>query len=262
MKRIKLCALVASLLVAMLLPKSQWARTTGSPVQNTTVTAEQIIDRYVQALGGAQAIQKITSRISKGNVEILGAGATGTIEFYEKAPNKQMHLLTVPDLFTSYGGFNGSSGWGFDQEKKKPTELKGKELESLRVDSEFYKPIRIKEQFPQITLKGEEKIQFRDGPRQTYVLEAKSAAGNSRKMYFDTETGLLIRQDTQDTSEEGKVPAREFFLDYKNVDGVMVPFTIRHTQGGATMILRFSEVKQNVPIDDSKFDPPGAKAKS
>src|SRR5205085_9021171 len=117
-------------------------------------------------------------------------------------------------------------------------------------------------QCPQITLKGEEKIQFRDGPRQTYVLEAKAAAGNSRKMYFDTETGLLIRQDTQDTSEEGKVPVREFFLDYKNVDGVMVPFTIRHTEGGATMILRFSEVKQNVPIDDSKFDPPGAKAKS
>ena len=258
MKGIKLCVLVASLLVAMLLPKSQWATTTGSPIQNTTVTAEQVIDRYVQALGGAPAIQKITSRVSKGSVEILGAGATGTIEFYEKAPNKQMHLLTVPNVFTSYGGFNGSSGWGFDQEKKQPTELKGKELENLRADSEFYKPIRIKEQFPKITLKGEEKIPFRDGPRQTYVLEAKPAAGNSRKLYFDTETGLLIRQDT---SDEGNVAMREFYLDYKNVDGVMVPFTIRQTAEGVTMILRFSEVKQNIPIDDSKFNPPGAKAK-
>jgi outer membrane lipoprotein-sorting protein len=261
MKRIEL-SILATMLAAILLPTLQSAATIGVSPQTQTPTAEQIVDRYVQALGGAAAIQKITSRTSKGTVEIVGVGATGTIEYYEKAPNKQMHLLTVPDVFTSYGGFNGSMGWSFDQEKNKPTELKGKDLESLKADSEFYKSIRIKDQSSRITFKGEEKIQFRDGPRQTYVVEAKPETGNSRKMYFDTETGLLIRQDTQDSTSEGKVPVREFYLDYKNVDGVMVPFTIRHAEEGVTMILRFSEVKQNAPIDDSKFDPPATKAKS
>jgi outer membrane lipoprotein-sorting protein len=244
-----------------MLPTIEPAATICPSCQTQPPTAEQIIDRYVEALGGVAAIQKITSRVSKGTVEIVGSGATGTIEFYEKAPNKQMHLLTVPDVFTSFGGFNGNTGWGFDPEKKKPTELKGKDLESLRADSEFYKPIRIKQPSSKITLKGEEKIPFRDGPRQTYVVEAKPEKGNSKKLYFDTETGLLIRQDTQESSSDGKASVREFYLDYKNVDGVMVPFTVRHAEEGVTMILRFSEVKQNGAIDDSKFDPPGAKAK-
>lgn len=261
MKRINR-SILAAMLVAMLSPAFQPVATAGLVPQGQTPTADQIIDRYVEALGGAAAIQKITSRISRGTVEILGSGASGTIEFYEKAPNKQMHLLTVPDLFTSYGGFNGTIGWGFDQEKKKATELKGKDLESLKVDSEFYKAIQIKVPTSKLTFKGEEKIQFRDGPRQTYVVEAKPETGNSRKMYFDTESGLLIRRDTQDSSSEGKVPVREFYLDYKNVDGVMVPFTIRHVEEGVTMILRFTEVKQNAAIDDQKFDPPGPRAKS
>ena len=261
MERIKR-SILAVMLGAMLSPVVQPAVSTGLVPQGQTPSVDQIIDRYVEVLGGAAAIQKITSRVSKGTVEIVGTGATGTIEFYEKAPNKQMHLLTVPDVFTSYGGFNGTIGWGFDQEKKKPTELKGKDLESLKVDSEFYKAIRIKVPTSKLTLKGEEKIQFRDGPRQTYVVEAKPETGNSRKMYFDTETGLLIRQDTQDSSSEGKTSVREFYLDYKNVDGVMVPFTIRHVEEGVTMILRFTEVKQNAPIEDQKFDPPGPKVKS
>lgn len=261
MKKTKIIAIAIIGISALTAPPKAQQRTAENAYAQTQAeampTVDQLIDKYVQALGGKAAIQKVNSRISKGTVEVVGMNAGGTAELYEKAPDKQMHVLVVPELINSYGGYNGKVGWGFDEEKGKASELKDKELETLRLDSEFYKPIKIKEQFAKITLKGAEKIQFRDGPRDTFVIEAKPANGSSRKMYFDKQTGLLIRQDTQESSDEaGKMAVREFYLDYKSVDGVMVPFTIRHSQGGTIIIIRLNDVKQNVAIDDSKFDLP------
>jgi outer membrane lipoprotein-sorting protein len=119
--------------------------------------------------------------------------------------------------------------------------------------------LNLKTRYQKLTLKGVELIQYRDGTRETHVIEATPAKGSAERLYFDTQNGLLIRRDTMEESEEGKVPIREFLLDYKDVDGVKVPFTSRQGQGKVILIYRFTEIKHNVAIEDARFNKPELK---
>ena len=100
--------------------------------------------------------------------------------------------------------------------------------------------------------KGKQKV----GDREAYVIVATPAAGSPEKWYFDTQTGLLIRTDSERESPEGKVPVEAYLEDYKEIDGVKLPFTLRQVLPAFSIIIKISEVKHNVPIEDSKFDKP------
>lgn len=218
----------------------------------TTPTADQIIDNYVAAIGGKAAIEKITSRVSKGTAEVVGLAEKGTVEVYEKAPDKICTILKVPGVGARAWGFNGTMGWAFNPESGKIEERTGKDLVAAKTEADFYQPLKLREHYSKLSVKGVEKIQYREGPRETYVIEATNPSGEVEKLYFDTTSALLIRHDTW----EDKLPIREFLLDYTEVDGVKVPFTSRQAEGRNILILRFTEVKQNVAIDEARFNKP------
>jgi outer membrane lipoprotein-sorting protein len=103
--------------------------------------------------------------------------------------------------------------------------------------------------FPKIELKGREKV----GAAEGFVLEATPEHGSAHRFTFDAKTGLLIRETY---SINGGEPDHELqYDDYKEVDGIRVPFTYR-CSGGDNWTVRLMEVKNNAPIDDAKFDPP------
>src|SRR3989441_8892439 len=77
-------------------------------------TADQIVDKYVQAIGGKAAIEKQTSRVSKGSFEIPAFGASGTAEVYEKAPNKSAAFINIPGFGVVQEGFDGKTAWAQD----------------------------------------------------------------------------------------------------------------------------------------------------
>lgn len=219
-------------------------------------SVDEILERYIKALGGKAAIEKITTRVSRGTVEIPSEGASGTVELYEKAPNKRSLTIVVPNLFSTRQVFDGTNQWVQDAGETKVRQIKGADLESYKRGADFYRGLRLRELYTKLTLKGSEKIQVRDGARETYVIEAAVSQGKPDKLYFDKETGLLLRTDSVEKTEDGNQDTREYTLDYKEVDGVKVPFTIRYVTAEGPLIIRLTEVKQNVELNDSVFSKP------
>ena len=216
-------------------------------------TADQILEKYVQTLGGKAALEKITSTASKGTFEIPAFGATGSAEMWEKAPNKTALKLDIPGFGLVLEGFNGTVAWSQDPQSGL-REKTGAELAATKLDADFYKPLRLKQLYPKIAVKGKEKV----GDKDMYVLTATPAEGSPETWYFDVATGLLARMDLERESPQGKMAVQVFQEDYKEVDGIKIPHTVRQVTSAFTIIIKLEEVKHNVAVDETKFNKPVA----
>ncbi len=216
-------------------------------------SVDQILNKYVRALGGKAAIKKQTSRVSKGTFEIAAFGATGSAEIYEKAPNKTASVVNVAGFGVVQEGFDGKAGWAVDPQNG-ARDKTGAELASAKLDAEFLKPVKIKQLYPKIVVKGKDKV----GDKVVYVLEATPVESSVETWYFDTQTGLILRQDMERESAQGKQSVQSFLDDYRDVDGVKIPFKLRQVTSAFTIDIKIEEVKHNVPIDDAKFNKPAA----
>jgi zinc protease len=217
-----------------------------------TPTVDQIISKYVQAIGGAASNQKLTSRVVKGAFVINDAqNLSGAFEAYGKAPNKALVILNFPNVGVIREGYDGVIGWSQEPEEGVRV-MTGAELASAKVDSDFYKDTHLREVFPKLIFKGAEKV----GDILTHKLEGVSKDGYSETMYFAVESGLLVRTDSIEESPSGKRVAEIHYEDYREVDGIKMPFTAHHRSTELTLTFRINEVKHNVPIEDDKFEKP------
>ena len=216
-------------------------------------TIDQILDKYVAALGGKAAIEKITSTASKGTFDIAAFGATGNAEVWEKAPNKTALKLDIPGFGIVQEGFNGTVAWSQDPQSGL-REKTGTELAATKLDADFYKPIRLKQLYPKMTVKGKGKV----GEADAYLVEATPAEGAAETWYFDAASGLITKMDLERDSPQGKMAVQVFSEDYKAVDGVKVAHTIRQVTPAFTIIIKLDEIKHNVPVDDAKFNKPAS----
>ncbi|HZS08204.1 MAG TPA: hypothetical protein VFD58_25440 [Blastocatellia bacterium] len=227
-------------------PPSAKAAETKSAVAQPTL--EQILDKYVRAIGGKAAVQAPTSRVMKGAITVPAIDAKGTIEIYAKAPNKELTEVSSSVIGTSRTGFNGTVAWAEENGEVKELAV------FPRREADFYLPIKLRELFPKIELRGKEKISNAEAWR----LEAPRG-GNPKRWYFDAQTGLLLRTEVRNA--EGKLIRSEDYEDYRAIDGIRIPFTLRGTdENEIEFIIKFSEVRHNVPIDDAKFEKPAPKS--
>lgn len=217
-------------------------------------TADQIIEKYVQAIGGKAAIEKVTSRITKGTIEIPAMGANGTTESYAKAPNKFMNVAEISGLGAFQQGYTGTVAWSQDPFSGL-RDLTGGELSMVKREADLHGDLKIKEHYPKLVVKGKEKV----GEREAYLVEGTTAEGSVEKLYFDTQTGFVIRKDVELDSPMGKTPTEFYLEDYKEVDGLKIPFTIRQSTPQVSFTIKITDVKHNVAIDDAKFNKPAAK---
>lgn len=231
-------------------PKPETKAPEAKPVE-VMPTIDQILDKFIQALGGKAAIEKLTSRVSKGTMEVVTFGVTGSTEIYAKAPNKYLLISEFPDYGLVKRAFDGTIAWSQDPQSGL-TDITGPPLAAVKRSADFYRNIKIKELYPQATIKGKEKV----GDREAYVIEVVPDEGGLDKMYFDATTGLLISAQAERERPEGRIRTESQFEDYRDVDGVKLPFTIRETNPNLSLILRLSEIKHNVPIEDAKFSKP------
>jgi hypothetical protein len=219
----------------------------------TLPTVDQILDKYVQALGGKEALEKQTSRSSKGTFELPAMGATGTFAGEEKAPNKSLRVIEITGLGKLDGGYDGKVAWSRDPIQGL-REMSGAELVMTKIDAEFYQPLKMKELYKKLEVKGKEKV----GSADAFVVEATPSEGNPLKLYFDASTGLLIRQDAETETPQGKLPTESLFEDYRVVDGVRLPFVLKMNTPAFGWVIKVEEYKHNVAIDDAKFNKPAA----
>jgi zinc protease len=214
-------------------------------------TVDQILENYIKAIGGKDASMKVTSRVEKGSLEIAAMGVNAPIEIYAKAPNKTLFSLDVPSFGVIQEGFDGTAAWALEPQGGLRDKT-GTELAESKLDGQFHKNLRLKELYPKLEVVGVESV----GGRDAYIVVGTPAGGSPEKMFFDKENGLLVRHDVERDSPQGRSPAQQFLTDYKEVDGVKVPHTVRMVGAMGEMTIKITEVKQNVPIDDAKFNKP------
>ena len=216
-------------------------------------TVEQINEKYVKAIGGKAAIEKLTSRSVKGTIELTPMGLKGTTESYAKAPNKLANRATLEGIGDFLEGFDGTTGWRQNPMAGFLT-LSGTELAFMKREAEFHGDLKFKELYPKAVVKGKQKL----GEREVYVIEATPAEGSPEQLYYDVQTGLLARRDFVAESPDGTLPTESYLEDYKEVDGVKLPFTMRQTNSAYSITIKFTEVKHNVQVDDAKFNKPAS----
>lgn len=227
------------------------AQTPAAKPKADLPSPEQIINKFVQAIGGKAATEKISSRQATGTFELAAMGVSAPVEMAAKAPNKTVMTIDIAGFGTIQRGYNGTMGWE-NNPQTGVRELSGSELTQMKIGADFYRDIKIMQLFPKLTVKGVEKVNGNDA----YVVDATSADGFTETMYFDTQSGLLVRSDIEADTPQGKMKVTSYISDYRDVDGVKVPFTIKQTTPTIEFVIKLDSVKHNVAIDDAKFNKP------
>lgn len=223
----------------------------GASAQEKLPTVQQVLDRYVTALGGKAAIQKVKSRITTGTFELPEDGITGVVTFYAKAPNKRRYTLDVPGVGQIDQCFDGTAGWA-NNPQTGVRDLSAAELAQERISADFYAPLNIQATFSGLAVRGKEKV----GEQDAIVLEGKESTGGPRVMYFDAASGLLIRVTVVRESEGSQVTVENYLDDYRDVDGVKVPHRLIQVQPQFRIITQVTEVRNNAPVEEAVFAKP------
>jgi photosynthetic reaction center cytochrome c subunit len=224
-----------------------------APSASATANVDQILERYVTAAGGADAIRKMTSRAQKG---VIRANGTETpIEVLTKAPNQRLSI-THGANGDSLTAFDGTAGWmgGTTGGAHTARPMSALESASSALDAEFYLPLRLKELYPQLRRGRAELV---DGV-ECDVLNGTAQGRPPVRLYFERKTGLLTRLVRYTETPLGRNPVQVDYADYRAVNGVQIPhrWTLSRTNGRFT--IQIAETKANVAIDDAKFARPAS----
>ena len=220
------------------------------PAESTALPKpEELLDKYVAALGGAAAVEKITTRVQKGKLLAFG-GQSFAAEVYSKAPDKRVSVMHLKDG-DSVTAFDGQRGW-MSVPGRPAHMMSASENDSARLDADLHFPVHVKTMYSKFTVKSGEKIDGHD----TYLVEGREEGHPPLRLYFDTQTGLLLRLVRYAQSPLGLNPTQIDYADYREADGVKVPFRWTLSRPGNRFTIQVEEMKQNVPVDDGKFTAP------
>jgi hypothetical protein len=211
-------------------------------------TVEQVLDKYVTAVGGRPALEKVTSVSAKGTIEIVGFGVTGTIQLTQKAPDKSASTVDLAGIGVTREAFDGTTAWEESPQSGMRTKS-GLELAEARRNATFPRELKLATLYPKMTVTGREPVAARD----TIVIEAVPAEGPATRMFFDAESGLLVRQIMTRESPQGPIEVDATFSDFRAIDGVKRPFSIRQVTANFTAAIQLTEIKHNVAVDDGLF---------
>jgi hypothetical protein len=214
-------------------------------------TVQEILAKYVKAIGGREANEKIKSRVMSGTVEFAPMGLKGTFETYTAPESKSLTKMNIAGIGEMLEGMDGKTAWSVNPIQGS-REKSGAELAQAKMMANFYREVNLEKFFPKMELKGVEKV----GSKDTYVIVAAAEGVSPETWYFDTVSGMLLRTDMNVVSPEGVQPAKVFYEEMRTVDGVTVPVRIRTQVPAMEVIMTATELKHGVPIDESKFAKP------
>jgi hypothetical protein len=222
-------------------------------------TADQVLDNYLQALGGAQRLAGLTSFVATGSAIGYGdLGGNADFSLFAKSPNQRAIVISYKDTQrpSSVWSFDGRSGW-----IKTPRgllgeyELVGSELDGARFEAELLFPGRIKQALT--TWRGAATRSI--GDRDFAVVQGSGPRGFLATLYFDPKTNLLSRMVRYGPSPIGRMPTQIDYGDYRDVAGVKFPFEYKFTWLDGRYTAKLSKIETNVAIDATTFGRPSGK---
>ena len=247
-----------------LLPAGEYV-SNEKPAPRQLPTADQILAKYIDALGGEQAIRRVTSRVITATQDIP-TGPGGVIplpartERYQKAPNLVLNVYHT-DKYTISNGFDGSVSWAQNDRGRVTEAVKLEQIRAKR-SADSYEPLHLKQQYARMKVDGIEKV----NGRAAYVVIGYPEENIAERLYFDIQTGLLLRKSTIVPTGVGDSPFQTDYDDYRDTgSGVKYPFLIHMEPASGRLELithstiHVQKVQDNVAIDDAKFVKPVSK---
>jgi hypothetical protein len=220
-------------------------------------SVDQVLNKYLQAIGGAQNVAGITSFVAKGkSVGYRGFGGGGVVELSAQAPDKRATHITFPeypDRGVSVRTYDGRTGWIATPLAVVPKyELGGSERDGARLDAQLSFPAQIRQALTDLRVGPPTTI----GDKDVQVLQGNGPNGTLATLYFDDTSGLLVRLVRHGRSPIGRVPTQVDYADYREVGGIKFPFHWTFAWLDGRDNFEFSDVKLNVPIDAAAFGQP------
>ena len=239
------------------LPKAETVAT-GTPPGVPLPGVTEVLEHYIQALGGQAALNDVKTRIIR-TQPLNGQNSESKTVLYQKAPQSVL-LVSESPTYSLWVGFDGKRAWAQDSEHSYWGLLNTPQRNSIMRDSEFYQGSRIGSQYSNVKVTGKERI----GERETYIIAGTSPEQTSEEFFFDVQSGLLLRRHILEQTVFGGFQIQADFDDYREVGGVKMPFIVRWSSPGGAWgtktSLKILEVRQNEPIEDDKFDGPPPKS--
>ena len=228
-------------------PKPQVVRGTEPPAKPVLQPAEQLLDKYLAAVGGSAALEKISSRVEKGKITAMAREMS--IEVYAKAPDKRISIMHMPNG-ESITAFDGKQGWL--STAGHPHLMSAAENDAARIDADLRFASHLKSLYKKFVVAPGEKIDGHD----TYLVIGRSEGQPPLRLYLDKDSGLLLRLVRYAETPLGRNPTQIDYADYRDADGVKTPFRWTLSRPGNRFAIQIDQLQQNVPVEDAKFTAP------
>lgn len=235
----------------------EFKKTNENAENKPKITVDELMAKAIEAAGGEANWRKITSRVIVGDVDMIHQGVKGATTIYSKMPNKTATEMTFTAIGKTIGkGFEFFDGTGGEEIYTfAPVEkYSGKKLEDMRLGSDMLALLNWKTNYKTIEVKGTEKC----GDEECYVVEFTPEKGSKVTELYSTKTFLLMKRRgviSSSTSDQA-TPYSITFSDYREVDGIKIPFKMVSTNPGmGDIVTVVKSVKHNVEIDDKLFAP-------
>lgn len=221
------------------------------------IEIDELMQKAIDAIGGEANLRKLTSRVVEADLDMENQGVKGSMTSYSKAPNLSATETTMTALgkkvATGWDYFDGTAGeevYTFAPVEK----YAGKKLADVKIGADFYGPLNWKVNYKKAEVRGIKKV----GEEEAYVVALETENGTSATEYYSTKTFLLLKRDgfSASSTTQRQSPYTVFYSDYREVDGVKLPFkTVNNTISMGDIVTVVRKVKHNVALDDKLFAP-------
>lgn len=216
------------------------------------VDGAELMDAYIQALGGAEAMEKIDGRRSEGKMEIKALGMEGSVLLLQGKPDRFLMSMELKGIGKVETGSNGDVVWENSVVSGKRV-IEGEEREQAIRRMGLTADLHWRELYKSAKTVGEGKV----GDRDVWIVELTPVDdGKPQTNYFDKETHLLLRMKATLKTPMGDIAIDSQFLDYRTVDGIQMPFESRQSLMGQNQVLKLTKVEHVPSFAANAFDPP------
>src|SRR3984957_11658630 len=210
-------------------------------------SVQAILEKYLAAVGGAEAVQKTRTRIQTGNIQV--GDKKFPIEIYSEAPNKRISTSHVgPNA--SVTAYNGETGWLSTPSGIRPMSVA--EQKAASIDAQLYFPVWLPKAYQEFKVAPGEEIEG----KATYLVLANDKDELPLSLYFDQQSGLLLRLIRFAETPLGRNPTQIDYADFRAVDGLKIPYRWTLARPNGRFTIQIDDVKQNAPVDDKLFVAP------
>jgi predicted Zn-dependent peptidase len=216
-----------------------------SPKTTDAISAYKLIEDYLNALGGKEALKKINSIKTNVSMEMMGQQISGTD--IQLAPNKQSTEMKMGTMTVYKKVFDGTKGYQGQMGQKK--DFDEKEIkEALDQRTIIPQLSYISADFSTSYL-GTGKV----GTEDAYKLKVTKPSGKTSVEYYSMKTSLLLREESSTTTPQGEVSITTDYSNYKKVGNLMFPFTITQVAGEQEIVMNATEIKLNEGVTEADF---------